>query len=75
MISVSKHIGVPNISVPTKRCGLLQSNHPRLELNTYSGTLYDLRESDEGTYSISISDNEIVNLTNLKVLGENKYQT
>lgn len=74
MISASKHIGVPNISVPTKRCGLLQSNHPRLKLTMYSATLSDLRETDEGTYSVSFGDNDITDFMNLKVLGENNYQ-
>lgn len=72
MISVSKHIRKPDISVPTKRCGLLQSNHPRLKITSYSATLKDLRETDEGTYLASAGDYNS-NLLNLKVLGENNY--
>lgn len=74
MIAVLKSIRAPNISVPTKRCGLLQSNHPRFKITSYSATLKDLRETDEGTYSVSFGDNDITDIINLKVLGENNYQ-
>lgn len=74
MIAVSKRIGAPSISIPTKRCGLLQSNHPRLKITSNSATLKDLRETDEGTYSVPFGDNDIIDIINMKVLGENYYQ-
>ncbi|XP_003970429.2 uncharacterized protein [Takifugu rubripes] len=45
-----------------------QSNHPRFKITSYSATLKDLRETDEGTYSVSFGDNDITDIINLKVL-------
>lgn len=67
-------MGTPNISVLTKPCGRLQSNHPRLRMTTYSASLSDLRESDDGTYSVSFGDNDITDIIDLKVLGEKNCQ-
>lgn len=52
-------------------CGLLQSNHPRLKATVYSLTLTDLRETDEGTYSVSFGNSGVRDIISLKVLGEN----
>lgn len=74
MIAVLKRFRAPNISAPTKLCGLLQSNHPRLKMSTSLSALNDLRETDEGTYSVSFGDDDITDIINLKVLGKNNYK-
>lgn len=66
---LSKFISAPIFPVLSK-C-LLQSNHPRLKATKYSLTLTDLREKDEGTYSVSFGGNDVRDIISLQVLGEN----
>lgn len=51
-------------------CCFLQSNHPRLKADVRSVTLNDLRETDDGIYSVSFGHNDVTDIIDLKVLGK-----
>lgn len=52
-------------------CPLIQAKDPRLRVTTLSVRLMDLRETDEGTYSVSFGQSGTRDIVNLKILGEN----
>lgn len=45
-----------------------QSNYPRLKADQLSVTLTDLRETDDGIYSVSVGENDVRDIIDLKVL-------
>lgn len=51
-------------------CCFLQSNHPRLKADLLPVTLTDLRETDDGIYSVSFAENDVTHIIDLKVLGK-----
>lgn len=51
-------------------CCFLQSNHPRLKADLLKVTLTDLRETDDGVYSVSSGENDVRDIIDLKVLGK-----
>lgn len=51
-------------------CCFLQSNHPRLKAGHFEATLTDLRETDDGIYSLSFGENDVTDIIDLKVMGK-----
>lgn len=51
-------------------CRFLQANHPRLNADLLGVTLTDLRETDDGIYSVSFGGNDVTDIIDLKVLGK-----
>lgn len=51
-------------------CPPIQAKVPRLKVSYASVRLTDLRETDEGTYSVSFREGRSRDIVKLKVLGE-----
>lgn len=51
-------------------CCFLQSNHPRLKADLLTVNLTDLRETDDGIYSVSFAENDVTDIVDLDVLGK-----
>lgn len=52
-------------------CPLIQAKDPRIRIAIGSVRLIDLKETDEGTFSVSFGDNGLRDIINLKISGEN----
>lgn len=52
-------------------CPLIQAKDPRIEVFSDSVYFTDLKERDDGTYSISIDEDRQYDVIRLKILGEN----
>lgn len=50
---------------------LIQAKDPRIKVYIGSVRFIDLKETDEGTFSISLGGSAFYDVINLKILGEN----
>lgn len=66
----SKGMSVPNVSVLSRCVVFFQSNYPRLKADLLKVTLTDLRETDDGIYSVKFGENDVRDIIDLKVLGK-----
>lgn len=51
-------------------CCFLQSSYPRVKADLLKVTVTDLRETDEGIYSVSYGGSGVRDIIDLKVLGK-----